>query len=1009
MTRRNDSAGEFSWQGLLLCILVLAGLAWTATHSYLVFHSLAELSGITIAVATFFIAWNARRYMSNNYLLFIGESYLFVAFLDILHSLAYKGMGVFQGYEESNLATQLWITARYMESLALLLAPAFLRFRLPPRGTLAALAGITGLILFVLFSLRIFPVCFVEGAGLTPFKIVSEYVICGFLATAGILLWRNRQYFDEGVLFLLILSILTTIASEFCFTLYATPFSFANEVGHLFKVLSFVFLYRAIVVTGLQKPFELVFHDLNREISERVRAEENLNRLNSELEDRVAERTKELMVANENLNTEISVRKLAEEKLRTVADFTYDWEYWIDPEGRLVWVSPSSELTTGYKAEEFMADPELLKRIVHPDDQPLFDAHLQNIGEGSIEACEMDFRIVHRSGQILWISHFCVDIAKPDGTSLGRRASNRDITDRKLAEDNLSRELDINKAMSELSGALIAKAGTFQDIADITLRYSKILTDSEHGFAAVINQKNGDLVCHTLTRMMGKECMVDDGQQRIIFPAAPDGHYPKLWGFSLNTRRPFFTNCPGSHPSAGGTPRGHILIKNYLSVPALVGDKLIGLIALANTRSEYTDKDLEIVEHLAGLYAVAIDRQATVEALWASEQQIRGLFNATTDSVMLLDKTAVILAVNEWAAKRRGRASQDMVGHSLENFLPPDLARRRREGMIESARTKHLVEIEEIQEDKCYHVRIFPILDDTGAAVQFATFSRDITERNRMQAMMIEAEKTTDIAGMAAGMAHEIKNPLSGILQSAQVLARRLSADLPANRDAAKDAGCELECVLRYMHNRDIMLLIETIREAASRMAHIVAGMLEFSRKSETERVLSDVNDLIEKSIDLCATDFDLKTKYDFRHIRIERDYAQDLPSVPCTRTQIEQVLTNLLRNAAQAMSGRPEDSSPPAITLRTRLEGQTIRIEVEDNGPGMDEAVQKKIFEPFFTTKPVGEGTGLGLAVSHFIITNNHQGTIAVDSLPGRGTRFTIKLPLTPVTGAGASIAATA
>ena len=153
----------------------------------------------------------------------------------------------------------------------------------------------------------------------------------------------------------------------------------------------------------------------------------------------------------------------------------------------------------------------------------------------------------------------------------------------------------------------------------------------------------------------------------------------------------------------------------------------------------------------------------------------------------------------------------------------------------------------------------------------------------------------------------------------------------------------------------------------------------------------ADLNSLLDKAVALCATDYDLKKEYDFRNIRVVREYASGLPGVQCSQSQIQQVLMNLFSNAAQAMVGMP----CPTLTLRTALDGDMVSVVVKDNGPGMDGATRRKIFEPFFTTKPVGEGTGLGLSVSYFIITNNHHGTIDVETAPGAGACFTIRLPV--------------
>jgi signal transduction histidine kinase len=156
-----------------------------------------------------------------------------------------------------------------------------------------------------------------------------------------------------------------------------------------------------------------------------------------------------------------------------------------------------------------------------------------------------------------------------------------------------------------------------------------------------------------------------------------------------------------------------------------------------------------------------------------------------------------------------------------------------------------------------------------------------------------------------------------------------------------------------------------------------------------------DLSGLLDKAVELAAHDYDLKKKFDFRHIRIERRYDPDMPQVPCAATEIEQVVLNLLRNAAQAMRESERSVPSPCIILHLSKEPDFAVIKIADNGPGMDEARIKRIFEPFYTTKEVGVGTGLGLSVSYFIITSNHGGAMTAESTPGEGASFIIRLPL--------------
>lgn len=271
----------------------------------------------------------------------------------------------------------------------------------------------------------------------------------------------------------------------------------------------------------------------------------------------------------------------------------------------------------------------------------------------------------------------------------------------------------------------------------------------------------------------------------------------------------------------------------------------------------------------------------------------------------------------------------------------------------------------------------------------------DVTSRVRIEEMMIQTEKMMSVGGLAAGMAHEINNPLSGILQSVQNMARRISDELPKNEQVAQECGTSVSVIQNYMEKRDIMKMLDMIRDAGLRASRIVKNMLQFSRKTEFQMSRVDIAELVDRTIELASSDFDLKKKYDFRNIQIEKDFHPEVPSVPCNASEIEQVLLNLLKNATQAMNMHNGGAEDNKITIRILRADDMVCIEVEDTGPGIPEHIRKRVFEPFFTTKDVGVGTGLGLSVSYFIITNNHKGKMYVESERERGSKFVIQLPL--------------
>ena len=290
-------------------------------------------------------------------------------------------------------------------------------------------------------------------------------------------------------------------------------------------------------------------------------------------------------------------------------------------------------------------------------------------------------------------------------------------------------------------------------------------------------------------------------------------------------------------------------------------------------------------------------------------------------------------------------------------------------------------------------IMVYPIdaVKTKGAVIRVD----DVTQRVCMENIMVQTEKMMSVGGLAAGMAHEINNPLGGMLQSLQNVIRRLSPDLSENERTAAACGTCLSTIRCYLDRRGIFRFLENIRVAGVGASHIVENMLSFSRRSESRRSLVHLDKLLNKVIELAAHDYDLKKKYDFRNIQIVRRYAENMVPVPCVATEIEQVAFNLLRNAAQAMNRDDRLNHSPRITIDLYREEDHAVIIIADNGPGMAKHQLKRIFEPFYTTKEIGVGTGLGLSVSYFIITYNHNGSVSAEASPGKGASFKIRMPL--------------
>lgn len=253
----------------LTLVGILFGIYLTSFYSFFLFHSLSVCLNVALCCGIFVIAWNTRKVLLSHYLLFIGIGYLFIGGLDILHLLSHEGMGVFIG-SGPNLSTQFWVAGQYVEAFSLLTATMFLDRKVSARLTFLAFSLITALLLLSIFYWKIFPVCFIEGAGFTPFKVFSEYLICIVLLATIVILIKKSDKFDKTVLILLVSSVAATMAQEVAFTRYMSGYGPSSVIGHLLKIVAFYLLYKAIVETSLVSPWNLLFGEFQQS-EERLR------------------------------------------------------------------------------------------------------------------------------------------------------------------------------------------------------------------------------------------------------------------------------------------------------------------------------------------------------------------------------------------------------------------------------------------------------------------------------------------------------------------------------------------------------------------------------------------------------------------------------------------------------------------------------------------------------------------------------------------------------------------
>ncbi len=404
---------------------LLFGLCLARLQSHLLFHALVEIFTISVEWSVFFLAWNSRRFLRQQYLLLVGIASLFVGVIDVFHTLAYQGMNVLPT-GGANLASQLWIAGRWVQALSFLAAPLFFRRQLNPHLTVGVYGVITvALLAALLRTPAFFPDCFIEGEGLTPFKIGSEYAVVAVLAAAAVLLFREQRELDPIVLRQLTAAIFLTISAGLAFTLYEDVYGLMNVAGHMLRFIAFALIYRAIIVTGVERPWDLLFRDL-------AQSEDALRRANEAL--RQSDERYRAFVANSSegicrveATTPVPLGVPEEECLRLLLQRAS--------------VAESNDVFAKMTGGRPLTDGELLRSFVRSGCRQAEGEVCERGGDGTLRWAEESLTGVVENGRLLRIWRV-----------------RRDVTERKRAAAERERLIDeLRRALAEvktLSGLL---------------------------------------------------------------------------------------------------------------------------------------------------------------------------------------------------------------------------------------------------------------------------------------------------------------------------------------------------------------------------------------------------------------------------------------------------------------------------------------------------------------------------------------------------------------------------
>jgi PAS domain S-box-containing protein len=433
---------------VILWAAIISVLYVISLSNFLLFHTLVELFSVYVAYVIFLVVWKSRDHLENQYLMFIGIAYFFIGGLDLLYTLSYEGMGVFPELD-SNIHTQFWIAARYMESLSLLLAPLFLSGysieylkksdRYIERSRFAwevflAYTGITVVCLLSIFVFRNFPDTSNEVSGFTLFKITSEYVISFILFCSLIALYAKRDKFENHVFRLLAASIILTVLGELSLSTSAGSNGFFNLMGHYFKILSFYLIYKAIVETGFENPFSLLFRELKYR-------EEALRQETIFLKDDQGYLYKLLGLKENHFEREPEVEKVPiDEKYHSFVQniegligFRFDEN--LEP----VLIDGSVEEITGYSKEDFLSHKIKWTELVMPEYLPLFFDNMKKAVSNPDLSREIEYKIRRKDGDTKWVREVLQKLPELSGAPGQIQGLVRDITRRKIAEETLTK------------------------------------------------------------------------------------------------------------------------------------------------------------------------------------------------------------------------------------------------------------------------------------------------------------------------------------------------------------------------------------------------------------------------------------------------------------------------------------------------------------------------------------------------------------------------------------------
>ena len=632
--------------------------------------------------------------------------------------------------------------------------------------------------------------------------------------------------------------------------------------------------------------------------------------------------------------------RLLEEKYRDLIENSPEMIHQLDKAGQFMHVNKTELEKLGYSRDEMLG--KRLWDIVPRGREPEILAYLERLvsqGRASIETI-----FLAQDGKPIDVEiHSTALFDSESGGLVHSRAFVRDITQRRLLEQKVQRyTTQLEQEVAERTRQLSASQQRYKALFDLVAD-SVFMVGQEGGIIAV-NHREEQVLGYSETDVVGKPFM------EVVLP-----RHHEVTGRLINK----------IIQGESRVPTQEIEVFNRLgqSLPVemdlirIEGGETLSVMVQLRDITERKRLEQQLQEYREELEVKVKERTREIEE---TKQYLENLLENANDVIYTLDTDQRFTYVNS-KVEIWGYRKEDLIGRPYLSLLSKRHRGRRLKSTLDIG-AKQVYEVEVMSrtgEARAVMVSVSPLCDPEGGILGVLGIARDVTETKKLEQQIQNSEKLASVGKLAAGVAHEINNPLGGILNCLYNLRKRTVS--PARQEE----------------------YLASMEDGLRRVQKIVRQLLDFSQQHDPEFSSTDINAVVERV--LVLTNHALLAN----QIRLDKQLPPDLPELMVDRHMMEQVLMNLILNAVQAIKGSG------TITIRTRVIEETCQIDVEDTGCGIPPNVLPRIFDPFFTTKGTGEGTGLGLSVSLGIV-ERHGGQIRVDSEVGKGTVFTVCLPLT-------------